>query len=139
MRIILVEDDKNAKELAGSLRGKGHEVLWTSNVADAEWYINENKDDQSFDAIILDLNLNANFLDISLRSKCHQKSVGWIFYENVLKKINHYLFEHTIFYTGYPDVYRRDYGEKADELRYVFKNDPNASKKIDDLLMELSK
>ena len=139
MRIIFVEDDKDAKELAGSLTGKGHDVQWCQNVADAEWYIDRQGSEKPFDAIILDINLGAGFLDERWKDECLQKSAGWVFYERVLKEINPKLYERVIFYTGYPDVFRHDAGERADVLRFVDKSDANASRKIDEMLAEIFK
>ena len=138
MRIILVEDNLNAMELANSLRGKGYYVRWCDNVADAETYICGENGEEPFDAIILDLSLEARFLDDRLKAECRQKSVGWVFYEHVLKEIDIKLYESVIFYSGYPEIFRRDAGTRARTLHFVEKIDPNASIKIEDMLRALS-
>ena len=134
MRILYIEDDEWGEDYAGLLKQEGYSVDYCANIGLAMEHLEE-KNSNYYDALLLDLDMNAadlpcEYREIIMNSK-RKMFAGWVFYNNYIRDNYAYLLERTVFFTGYVAKLKDNISpEEFDKLKIVSKIESDSIKPI---------
>lgn len=136
--ILVVDDNSSPREIAYALEARGYKVQACQDLCQAEYYASNahvSTGGEPFDALILDLTMDATYLPEELWAEARMFYSGWVFYERILKELNPGLYNRTILYTAFGDQLKEKIGEdRYKKLRVLSKTNNDMMQIADDWL-----
>jgi len=133
MNILFIEDNIEISNLAGGLL-LGHNITVAPTLFNARICLLKDPGHESFDAVILDLDMARKDLPKNLQDK--EGFPGYIFYENILKNYDK-LYKNTIFLTGFDMIIKKQLPDVFNTLNVVSKDDNDTVKALLDYLKDM--